>query len=573
MAVSIQRVQSKRVTTWPLPMVIAWLIWRRHRIAFGTIAVGLFIWTVLAHTVFAGMLTSIDGFWAAPSSSMSDSGPINSVMIVLVFCTLVVAFICAAACLLFVACMSLGGPSSSIESYPACLLRAPAATVGLAVWPIIFGMVLLASLWVFTDIAIIHPMGVSAPVIGPAVIMALVCALLPAALWPPLSIGLKLIFMIFFGVAFMSVAMAWRHEPWVLTYPACAAAWTITILCAIVGLEKDRCGQTYKLWWPTALRRLTVLFERPTVRFASAVEAQRRLEWVWDAGSLPRIALFFATFTLPFLLVRSTIPLGFGLGAFAKLQSIHGSYFPVVIGIFTFTLPLISQPKSVVAAHNNYLLTRPMSTQALVAARLHSALLSTTMAIAIFFIWLGVWLLSPAQDGQSHATLGVLLWRHGGMGLATAWLCYVALWTAMVYRLCIDGYSMSLSGSTSFVGLNMFFAFLAVFILSRYLAGGNFIDFTTLVLPFWVYLLVAFRALIGLYVLGIVARRRLVDIAGLARAGGVWIVVTACLYALVLTLLPKGTVSPTVLAVGVFFVMPCIRLSLGPLLLDRNRHR
>jgi len=573
MAVSIQRVQSKRVTTWPLPMVIAWLIWRRHRIAFGTIAVGLFIWTVLAHTVFAGMLTSIDGFWAAPSSSMSDSGPINSVMIVLVFCTLVVAFICAAACLLFVACMSLGGPSSSIESYPACLLRAPAATVGLAVWPIIFGMVLLASLWVFTDIAIIHPMGVSAPVIGPAVIMALVCALLPAALWPPLSIGLKLIFMIFFGVAFMSVAMAWRHEPWVLTYPACAAAWTITILCAIVGLGKDRCGQTYKLWWPTALRRLTVLFERPTVRFASAVEAERRLEWTWDAGVWPPMALFFATFTLPLLLVRTPVPLGFGIGPFATLQSIHGSCYPVVIGFFVFITPLMSLSRSLVETDNNYLVTRPISTQALVAARLHSALVSTTMAIAIFLVSIGVWLLSPAQDGQSHAAVGVLLWRHGGSRLAITGLCCVILWTVIVYRLSIDGHSVSLSGSIAFVGLNMWSAFLAVFILSRYLAGGNFIDFTTLVLPFWVYLLVAFRAFIGLYVLGIVARRRLVDRAGLARAAAVWIAVAACLYALVLILLRKGTVPSTVLAVGVFLVMPCIRLSLGPLLLDRNRHR
>lgn len=574
MAVAMTQIKSSRTQPWPLPAIVAWLIWRRNRTGLSVMAVQIAAFAILAHTVFAGVLEPLNGFWEAPSTTSTYDGPINYILLGLVAAALIAWVTCSGVYLAISVSLIVTEANSAGYPYPLFLLRSPAKTTGLAVWPVLFGMILLTSFWIVCDLAILRPAGFYAPVIVPAIILALTSLFFAAAFWSPLAPILKLLFTLSLGAAVGLVGTFCLHHDNTIFYAVTAAAGSLLMLCAVAGMGRHRCGDIYDVTLPKGVAGLKERYVMPRRPIISAADAQRRLEWVNFGIALPCSLLALTIVTLPSLFDRREYPLGLDFNSALRLQAVQGTLWAQIISVFFFIVPLSTALLSLPNTGNDYIRTRPMSSQALIAARAQVAISSAAQTICIGLVLFALWLLSPGTDGRVHATLAELLIRRGGAVLVPDSLLCALIWALAIVRLRLDGFAVSLSGSLTLGGWNILVVYAALFVTSYVLSHPyDSIRPVSFAFPSWIYAVAALKGLAALSVLLVTYRRRLISGAFLGRAVLLWIAVAATVFSALIALLPGGTLSPFELAVALFLGMPAVRLSLGPILLDRNRHR
>jgi hypothetical protein len=310
------------------------------------------------------------------------------------------------------------------SSYPTCLLTLPARTWELVLWPMLSGSAAAILAWVVPVACLLRPLGVEAPLLWPAIMIAACLVCLQALMWSPTGLPFLRVMGALIGIpalitAGIQASLAGVPEP------AVAAAYGVLGLLAyagaVVGLQRARTGEVPDWRWRRTER--TGAAPCPPGSFLSAARAQLWFEWRSAGLGLPVTLLAVCLLTsLPLLWVRDLAPLQmnpprseFGsieVNLWVRLQQSFLLALPLFAAILGCGRRRYDTRRRDLSLHP-FLGTRPVASTAMIAARLRAAALGTLAAWGIVLLFVTGWLLLPARDGDTTAPLLFILARYG----------------------------------------------------------------------------------------------------------------------------------------------------------------
>src|SRR5438132_305069 len=228
---------------------------------------------------------------------------------------LVIAVPLTATFLYFLAMFSFGlsGDLAARQSmYPGRMFTMPLPTAALAGWPMLYGTIAMAILWLATRLLALWPSDVEVPVIWPALLAASLLAWTQALTWMPYPLrGLRVIITVLWLAAIDAVIMVALNlkasEPVMLAI--LAPHIPLAYLTARFAVGRARCGDTPN-WGGRFVRvgRTADVRPRPRDHFPSSARAQLWFEWRQYGRSLPALVGILLPFELILLFPFSHTP-------------------------------------------------------------------------------------------------------------------------------------------------------------------------------------------------------------------------------------------------------------------------
>lgn len=573
----------------PPALGIAWLLWQRNRRGFATL---------LAYGAGLVLITS-----AWPPATVAVRMQVFAAALPLFFGLL---YLMAA----------FAYPEADIAAagsgYPRPMLLLPVATWELVLWPMLAGSVTIALAWIALARLILIPNGMLVPVGWMAAMLAALLAWLQVLCWCPMGLPyLRLIFALLLLpllVALGVIGALNRISPAVLT-SAYAGLIPIAYCAAVAGLARARRGDGPEWRFPRFSRAVPSGFDPAAPRarrqrpFASPAHAQLWLEWRRNGIALPLfVAGVGVLLTLPLLWLRDLTPMGTNgalpapalqdleLNLWVKLQE-GALLWPVVLAAIAGCGLRKSDTRRKELSLHPLLATRPMTSGALVAAKLQMAALSTLAAWGVMLLFIGVWLLTPAREGDQTGTLAAMLLRHCTPKVGVMLLLGLAALIGWTWKNQVQGLFVDLTGRRWVVygyPAVVYSLLLAAFVgFVHWTSGEHEVDLQHSnvpgVVPWLLGAALALKALAAGWAIQALYRRHLASARALAGMTVAWCAAALGLFALLTWAAREGVLAPLPLPAGlltapyraaaaVLFV-PLARLMLAPLALASNRHR
>ena len=532
-------------------MALSRQIWSRHR-------VGLAI-------VFAILAAGAACFQVLPPDSL---GPPQAALLSFQF---FFALIYVAAVFSYSFDSALERPESG---FPKRQFTLPVRTAVLVGWPMLQGMAVLALLWAGWAHFVMRPTGI-AVAIGPSALQAAaLVAVLQTLLWWP------------FGLAWVRVVLAIIFIPLLALLPTIAHSFEIggnwvpvsfaalipaSYFVAVAGVTRARRGDTPR-WWASrvaaAPRQL-----RTRAPFASSSAA---LFWFERRRHLRMFALLIGGILgmyLPMALLVAESP---------------ENYVTLLVNFLT--LPILMAPilgsatgrpgtsTANAAAMSPFLAARPVSSAAIVAAKLKLAILGCLVAWAIVLFGMSICLMHSEALGHFGNWWQRVPVASGRQWEVAAGIIALALWLLVTsWRLVVNNFWLSLSGRV--------WIYRTTFALCGVCVVGSAMLIAELVshperhsaiweaLPWWAGAAVVLKLVLAVRVVRALNVRRLVEPRMLAKLLGAWLLVALVLFALGRFAIPTPTVSTPLLAFAAVLSVPLVRVAAAPLSVEWNRHR
>ena len=563
--------RAGRSRPWPLPLILAWMVWRRHRRGLCVVSGVMATAALLAHTLLSDLFGPLIGFWTAASMFRAYDIQIDYMVLAVAF---LLTHVVVLACVVYVAgaaALVIPDPLVKQGAYPRLLLRSPARSSGLALWPTIFAMVAAATVWVFSALAILRPMGFDAPLLEPAVVLALLAGCAATTSWAPASPEAQGLLFLGVGTVLVACVILCFHVGLALSAVASFAAGAGILLAAVGGLEKSRTGVIYgaNLRLPISGRSTVGPIETRII-LPSAVEAVRRTEYNGTRATIFKmLTLCIASIVMStFLFLGNDQNYGrTGLSGLLEQNLWMYALQFVFLSVCLFGACAFIQMR----ATSLYVQSRPMSTALLTAARMRTGLYCASEYLLAGLLLFGGILLYQNISVYHHFAFVEALQTTDGNRLYW-WSAFFTLLTILtVYRLAIDFYSVSLSGNTALMLATIIcdLPVVVIVFVSELYVPAIMLEY---IAP-WVIAFAQIKALTGLLVIFLGLRLKALPSRDFVRAAAVWVVLAEVLWYVAPLLLPADDLPPNLLAAIVCLAMPLVRLSAGPLLLDRNRHR
>jgi hypothetical protein len=536
-------------------LAIGWTIWRRHR--WGLTATAACVVAVVAAGTAARMLLD-------PGDSLQVCG-----MIVLPLTV----------CALYLAAVFAYGYDTDLATagtaFPSRMFTLPVRTAALAGWPMAFGAMAVGLLWLIAAGMILRPAGLDVPLWWPALLFATVLAWVQALVWWP------------FGLAWVRivVGMLLAHLPITATMTALkldAPEWAISVglgvalaaglLAAWVGVGRARRGAVSSWEW---LSRVGAVFARRSMSHAGFGSAGRALAWYERRRHGLALPLMVA-------LIVPICMLSFFLEEITPGIMLRNLGLAVMVPVFCAGMAAgqVGRTNTWVREHyglSSFAATRPVSTAAMVAAKLRAAAGTTLRTWSLLLALVAVGLFGSG----SHRLLGTMIGDSLDTrstaeviaALALAGLLLVLLtWKRMVESLMLELIGRELVVKVLvfgglFVGLN-------VVVLGLYvLVHPEYYETARTAMPWIVAGLACLKLVLGALAIRALRRKRLVADWMLLMLAGIWLTAFVVLFGTVAWLVPTDVAPAYTLAPGVLLLLPLARLSAMPLALDWNRHR
>lgn len=540
-------------------LAIAWEFRRRHR--WGLLAVAGYLIAVATYRLLV----------LEPGQRVDFADAQSFAFVVLVPMTATFVYFLA------VFTFGLSGDLAARQSmYPARLFTLPVTTAALVGWPMLFGALAMALLWLATRLFALWPDGAHVPVIWPGLMAAALLAWTQALTWMPYGLpGLRVVVALLWLVAIDTVALlaiAFK-APESVMLAILAPQIPLAYAAARVALARARRGDVPD--WRPGPARLGIssdLQPRRRKPFRSAERAQAWLEWRRHGRSLP----VWVGILLPFELV-----LLFAAGTTTSLVFVILLVVlltPPFMAAFAASAVSASGPRAADAnGVTPFIATRPMSSAALITAKLTMAIWSTLAAWLLVFIAIpvalslsGTWPMVIERTTRFAAYVGapraiiVTLLVLGGLVAAT--------WRQLVQSLCIG-----LTGRAWFIRTN------ALLPLSFLVAIGPLAlwlhDSTRGAAAAWDALpgILAALVLVKMFASACFAtqlyRGRLLSDRTLVTGAAGWLAAVSALYALLIWLLATPLTPRYLFVLVAILAIPLARVSAAPLALAWNRHR
>ena len=532
---------------------IAWEFHRRHRVA--SVALGAYL------GVFALMKWLILG-----PGAMIRLDPPNGLAGFIIAPVSITYFYLVA-----VFSYGLSGDLAARESiFPRRILALPVSTRALAGLPMLYGVFACATLWLLTA-ALVRMMGVDVyvPWVWPACLAAAYLAWTQALMWMPYGFpGVRVaVAALWLAVvdALVLVSLNYRASEWTMV-AICAPQIPIAYLVARYGVARARRGETPD--WERGTRRSAdgpkaAAGRRSPRVFASASRAQTWFEWKRHGRILPAMVALVVPVELVLLFVpgNDTAPVVF-----------------LTLGVVLITPPFLALFAAAgVSTSTTYLMTRPMTSASLVAAKIRASLASTLVA------WVVLLALVPAALAVS-GTLPVFVERviafDGAVGHARTIavaafgfaVLFAATWKRLVQSLCIG-----LTGRDWVVKSAVLLAL--VFLV----AIGPLLDWLRAdiriqsviwhALPLVIAAVVLMKAIAAAWVAARLARSGVIADRALMTGAAGWLATVLALYGALVWFADAPSIPRYFLASIAIVSVPLARVSAAPLALAWSRHR
>ena len=574
MAISIERAQTVNTKMWPLPLIIVWLIWRRNRIGIAIACIGMMVMSILANSVLRGTFSQSDGF--RPTISAFWSPPVNNTHFSLVLGAQILwemVLISLLYCAFIATSLSFEWKLGKVSNrYPPHMLRAPADTMGLALWPLAIGITLQLVVWMLEAFLVLGPMGLSVPVVLPAFALCTCTTVLGASTWTKWSPIIRYILVAAYVSALALGVVSMNGPKWntyfLLLPPVVAAA----LYFAVVGVRKMRAGDDFTSNIKSHSAAIDALLNPVGAPPKSAFDAICCLEGR-DSRRIIGFVLLGAgiAFVAAIEWFRHSALAQMSL---SQIGQIEYSFQAPMLGALVF-LVISGGVFSIVSFLNSrrptaYLFCRPEPTEAIVAAELLSALVCASQLLIIGFIVLVIGCVPIELYFNGHPQFFFFETLSPEIRTIKLGAFYALFMLLYAYRSALNIASVGLTKSWWLAFLNSQVEYFTAVILAIFALG-----MTSGSLPHAAQVICGIaivKLILAAWIISQVVKKRLTSNKGFLLAGAAWLVLASAMYIEA----PRfGSLhhAPFYVLIGmVIIAMPLVRLSLGPILVDRSRH-
>jgi len=460
--------------------------------------------------------------------------------------------------------------------YPARMFTLPVTNAALVGWPMLYGTAAMAILWLAARLFAVWPSGIEIPLIWPALLAAALLAWTQALTWMPYGLpGIRLIVAVLCLAALDTVVLLAIHfkarEPVMLAI--LAPQLPLAYVAARYAVARARRGDVPD--WRGAfawLGRIVNVVTHRRDHFPSPARAQVWFEWRRHGRSLPALVGLLLPFELALLWLAKDAP------AF-----VFEILFLVLITapfMAAFTGWTGSKPHPNVSDSYGvppFSATRPLTSAALIAAKLKMAMWSTLAAWGLVFVttplalaWSGTWLVLMERAQRMNAAIGTP--RAVAFVLLILAGFIVSTWKQLVQSLHIGltGREWLIKGS---VLLTLTFLVLLGPIVEWIIDSPSVQRALWDALPLILAMLVGVKMAAAAWIATRLYRRRLLSDRALVTGAACWCVAVLALYAVLVWFFSTPFVARYVLALIAILAVPLARLSAAPLALAWNRHR
>jgi len=542
------------------PLAIAWEFRQRHRLA------------LIALATYALAFVAVRLLVLGPGEPLRLDPP-NGIAGA-VIAPLSTAF------LYFLAVFSfgLGGDLVARQSpFPARMFTLPVTTRALAGWPMLFGTAAVASLWLVTAPFVRWSWGLDLPLIWPALLGAVFLAWTQVLTWtayglPGLRIVATVLWLAALDAAVILAVQLEVSEPRLVAMLAPQLPLAYLAACFVVARARRGDVPDWRGAFARASRIAPVLSPRPD-RFPSPFRAQAWFEWRQQGRVLPA-------------LVGILLPFELGLLYLARDEPVV-LVFLTLLGVL-LTPPLMAGFTAVTAgppgrdggdsSGTTLTATRPLTSAALVAAKLQAAAWSTLVAWLLVLVAVPIALvLSGTWPVLADGVVQVIEVVGRPRAIVIALLGFAGLlastWKQLVQSLCIG-----LTGRAWVVRASVLVRL--SLLVSCWLIGDWAIRNWKVVLaavwdsgPWILATLACFKLSAAAWVASRLHRSRLLSDRSLVKGAASWLAVVLALYGLLVWLVSTPFIPHYLAALVAILAVPLARLSAAPLALAWSRHR
>ena len=461
--------------------------------------------------------------------------------------------------------------------YPTRMFALPMTTAALAGWPMLYGAVAMASLWLATALLAPWGLGIDVPLIWPALYAAAFLAWTQVLAWMPYGArGLRVIVAVLWLATINAVVFnaIYYQVSESLMVAVLAPQLPLAYLCARFGVARARRGDVPD--WRGLFARLgqiSHLLPRRRDHFLSPARAQLWFEWHRHGRSLP----VWVGILLPFELALLLVP-GNDTPTLVFYTLLGGLLTPPFMAVFAAATVRTSNPAGSDAyGVTPFIATRPVSSTTFVVAKLTMAIWSTLAAWLVVLVAIplgltlsGTWpvVIGRARQGievvgPPRALIIVLL---GLSGLLAS------TWKQLVQGLCIGLTGREwLIKSSVLLRLSLLVVILAV---AEWILDNRMLAVLWDALPWILAALVGVKMSAAAWIATRLYCDRLLSDRVLVTGAAVWLVAVLALYGLLEWLLSLPLSMPRYpLALVAILAIPLTRPSAAPLALAWNRHR
>ncbi len=460
--------------------------------------------------------------------------------------------------------------------YPARMFTLPVTTAALAGWPMLYGTAVMAIMWAAIRLFAVWPADFDVPVVWPAVLAVLLLAWTQALTWMPYPLpGLRVIVTVLWltvidAIVLLAISL---EAPESVMLAFLAPQVPLAYLVARFAVARARRGDVPD-WRGTFARggRLAGVGTHRREHFPSPARAQEWFEWRRHGLTLP----VWVAILLPF--------------EFALLWAAGDAtalVFAILIGVL-LTPPLMAAFVAATVRNANssgsdsrgvspFIATRPLTSAALIAAKLKMTIWSTIAA------WLLVLVAIPLALKLSD-TWPLVVERVKrfveavGTPRAAAFLLLVLSgFIASTWKQLVQSLWVGLTGREWVVKASVFLALTilcAVGPILVWIAENRRVQAALWdALPLLLAVLVCFKMTAVAWVAVRHYRARVLSDRALVTGAACWCVIVLALYGLFAWLLSTPFFPRYLLVLVAILAIPLARLSAAPLALAWNRHR
>lgn len=536
---------------------IAWELGRRHR------------WGLAALTLYLAVLAAIRLLLLGPGQRVTFEDDWQFAL------TVVVPLAATFTYLLAVFSFGLAGDLAARRTiYPARMFTLPVTTAALAGWPMLYGTVAMAVLWLATRLLAVWPSGADVPWIWPALAAAVFLAWTQALTWMPYALpGLRVIVTVLWLAVIGFVVLLALHlkAPEGVMLALLAPQVPLAYLVARFAVARARRGDT-----PDWLGRIRDLLPRRRDHWQdhwpSAARAQAWLEWRRHGRSLPALVGLLLPFELSLLFVFSETP----VLVFETLAAVLATP-PVMAAFVAATVSRSSPGGSDAYELTPFIATRPLASASLITAKLEATIRSTLASWLLLLVAIplalglsGTW--PVVVDGARQLVEIAGTPRAVAIGLLGLLALLASTWKQLVQSLFIG-----MSGRAWLVKASVFVTLslltLIVPTVLWVLRNGEAISALWNALPWILAVLVGVKISAAAWIALRLRDRRLASDRTLVLGALCWAVAVLALYGLLVWLLPTLIFHTYLLVLVAILGIPLARLAAAPLALSWNRHR
>jgi hypothetical protein len=538
---------------------IAWEFRHRHR------------WGLIGLSGYLLALAIVKHLILGPGRPIRLVSPLSFAFVVVVPLTATFTY------LLAVFSYGLSGDLAARRStYPARLFTLPVTTAALAGWPMLYGTTAMAMLWAATRLFAVWPSGLGIPTIWPALLAASLLAWTQALTWMPYALpGLRVIVAVLLLTVIDSIVLlALRYNAGESVMLAILAPQVpLAYLVARVAVARARRGEVPD--WRgafTRLGRIAGVAARRRENFTSPASAQTWFEWRRHGRSLPALVGILLPFELVLLFAARDTP------ALVFVVLLGVLLTPPVMAAFAAATVGKSNPNvSESYGVTSFIATRPMTSAALIAAKLRATIWSTLAAWLLVLVAIPLALhlsgTGPMVIERVRRIVAVVgTPRAIAIGLLGLAGFMASTWKQLVQRLYIG-----LTGRDRLVKASVFLtlAFVAAFgLIAQWVIHHRAVEAALWSgFPWILGGLIGLKMSAAAWIGARLYRRRVLSDRTLVAGAACWCVAVLALYGVLAWLFFTPFFPRYLLGLVAILAIPLARLSAAPLALAWNRHR